>query len=223
MSEETVYSDSPEDMAIRWCEKGARRLHVVDLDGAVEKRPVNAHVVKKLVQTVPVPVQLGGGIRTLETVESYLDQGVQWVILGTAAARHPDLLVQSCRKFPGRIILGIDAKMGRVAVEGWTQETEVSVTEMAKRFEENELAAIIYTDIHRDGMGTGPNLEATRQLAEAIRVPVIASGGISGIKDVVDVCALSRFGVMGFITGRAIYEGKLDLEEAIRAADSHNK
>ncbi|MBN1106418.1 MAG: 1-(5-phosphoribosyl)-5-[(5-phosphoribosylamino)methylideneamino]imidazole-4-carboxamide isomerase [Deltaproteobacteria bacterium] len=218
MSEETVYSQAPEDMALKWYEKGAERLHVVDLDGAMEKRPVNAHLVKKIVLAVPIPVQLGGGIRSAETIAAYLDEGVQAVILGSAACSDPDLLYHACRRFPDRIILGIDARMGRVAVEGWTQETELSALEVATRFEENDIAAIIYTDIQRDGMSTGPNLTGTKDLANSVSVPVIASGGISGIKDVMEVCALSKYGVTGMITGRALYEGTLDLQEAIRVA-----
>lgn len=218
MSDETVYSDAPEAMAATWFEKGAERLHVVDLDGAVERRPVNLKAVKKIVNAVPIPVQLGGGIRSLETLDAYFDQGVHAVILGTAAYKDPDLVNRSCARHPHRILLGIDARDGRVAVEGWLQETEISAAELAGRFAGNEIAAIVYTDIQRDGMGTGPNLEATRQLALAVGRPVIASGGISTIEDVKRVCELSPYGVIGFITGRALYEGTLRLEDAIRVA-----
>lgn len=218
MSDETVYSDAPEEMAVIWFEKGAERLHVVDLDGAIERKPVNLATVRKIVNSVPIPIQLGGGIRSLETLEAYLDQGVHAVILGTAAYKDPDLVNQSCSRYPSRIILGIDARGGRVAVEGWIQETELSASELAGRFAGNEIAAIVYTDIQRDGMGTGPNLEATKELAMAVRPPVIASGGISTIEDVKRVSVLSKYGVMGFITGRALYEGTLRLEEAIQVA-----
>lgn len=218
MSEETVYSDAPEEMAVIWFEKGAERLHVVDLDGAVERKPVNLKTVKRIVDSVPIPVQLGGGIRSIETLEAYLDQGVHAVILGTAAYKDPDLVSRACAGHPNRIILGIDARGGRIAVEGWIQETELSASDLAARFEGDEIAAIVYTDIQRDGMGTGPNLEATKQLALSARPPVIASGGISTIEDVRRVSELSPYGVMGFITGRALYEGTLRIEEAIQVA-----
>lgn len=218
MSEETVYSTAPEEIALKWFEKGAERLHVVDLDGAVQREPVHQKIVQKIARSVPVPVQVGGGIRTLDTVKSYLESGVHAVILGTAAFRDPHLLSRSCRDYPGRIILGLDAREGKVAVEGWTEETDSSPVEMAKRFERDGLAAIIYTDIHKDGMGTGPNIQATRLLAEGVKVPVIASGGIADIGHVRSVLGLSQSGVIGMITGRALYEGTLDLEEAIALA-----
>jgi phosphoribosylformimino-5-aminoimidazole carboxamide ribotide isomerase len=215
MSEETVYSTKPEEIALQWFEKGAERLHVVDLDGAIHKNPVHRKTVQKIVDAVPVPVQVGGGIRNIETIRIYLDSGVHAVILGTAAFRDPDLLYQSCKEFPGRIILGLDAREGKIAVEGWTQATELSPIELGRRFESGGLEAIIYTDIQKDGMGTGPNIEAPRMLAEGVNVPVIASGGIADIEDVKKVLALSGYGVIGMITGRALYEGRLDLEEAI--------
>jgi phosphoribosylformimino-5-aminoimidazole carboxamide ribotide isomerase len=215
MSEETIYSNAPEEIALKWVEKGAERLHVVDLDGAVQKKPVHRKIVQKIADSVPVPIQVGGGIRTIDAIKSYLECGVHAVILGTAAFRDPDLLSRSCTDYPGRIILGLDAKEGKLAVEGWTQETELSPTDMARRFEREGLAAIIYTDILKDGMGTGPNIEATRMLAEGIDIPVIASGGIAKIEDVRNLISLSRFGVIGMITGRALYEGTLDLEKAI--------
>jgi len=216
MSKETVYSDLPEDMAARWYNEGAERLHIVDLDGAVERRPVNTGIVKKIVKAVPIPVQLGGGIRDLQTIKSYIDMGIEQIILGTAAFKDPGFITTACEKFSGRIILGIDANEGIVAIEGWTQETDISPIEMARRYESSGISSIIYTDIKRDGMCTGPNIEATINLAESISVPVIVSGGISGIHDVERILSLERYGVTGLITGRALYEGTLSLADAIK-------
>lgn len=218
MSRETVYSDLPEEMAAKWFEKGAERLHLVDLDGAIRGKPVNVQTIRRVVNSVPIPVQLGGGIRNLETIDTYLDCGVHAVILGTVAHKDPGFLNAACDKFPGQIILGIDARNGRVAVEGWTEETSLSAADLAKEYENNALFAIIYTDIQRDGMRTGPNLAATAELAMAVKLPVILSGGISGITDIEKVLTLSKYGVTGMITGRALYEGTLDLGEAIELA-----
>jgi phosphoribosylformimino-5-aminoimidazole carboxamide ribotide isomerase len=209
-------------MAAHWVECGAERLHLVDLDGAVEGRPVNRDLVKSIVGSVPVPVELGGGIRDMKTIDSYLSAGVRWVILGTVAYKDPVFAASACERFPGQVILGIDARDNKVAVEGWMEETAMTASEMAKQFETRGLAAIIYTDIHRDGMGTGPNVEATRGLARNISVGVIASGGISGIEDVLSLLPLSEDGVIGMITGRALYEGKLDLRQAIEISKSGN-
>ncbi len=181
MSKETVYSEIPEEMAVKWYEKGAERLHIVDLDGAVGGTPVNAKAIEKIVKAIPIPVELGGGIRDIETVETYLSLGIQWIILGTAAYKNPDFVTLACERFPDRIILGIDAKNDLVAVEGWTEETALTPANMAKFYQHLDISAIIYTDIQRDGMGTGPNVEATRELAETVKIPVIASGGISAV------------------------------------------
>ncbi|MBW2609788.1 MAG: 1-(5-phosphoribosyl)-5-[(5-phosphoribosylamino)methylideneamino]imidazole-4-carboxamide isomerase [Deltaproteobacteria bacterium] len=216
MSKETVYSEVPEEMAIKWYEDGAERLHLVDLDGAISGRPINREVIRDIVNAVPIPIQLGGGIRDIKTIEVYLELGIHQIILGTVAFKDPEFVTLACKKFPGRIILGIDAKEGHVAVEGWTEETDMSPEEMAKSYEALGISAIIYTDIQRDGMSTGPNVEATKDLAEAINIPVIASGGISGIDDVAKISAISECGVIGMITGRALYEGTLNLAEAIR-------
>ena len=216
MSKETVYSEVPEDIAVRWYNEGAERLHIVDLDGAVERRPVNRGIVKKIVDAVPIPIQLGGGIRDLQTIKSYIDLGVEHIILGTAAFKDPGFITSACAKFSGRVILGIDANEGRVAIEGWTQETDISPIEMARRYDSLDISAIIYTDIKRDGMCTGPNIEAARNLAESISVPVIVSGGVSGIDDVERVLSLERYGVTGMIIGRALYEGTLSLADAIK-------
>lgn len=223
MSKETVYSEFPEAMALKWFEQGAERLHIVDLDGAVEGRAKNKDVIGKIVKAVPIPLQLGGGIRNIDTIASYLDQGVQDVILGTVAHKDPEFLEQACKNFPGQIILAIDARGDRVAVEGWTEETGVSPSEMAKKYDGAGISAIIYTDIQRDGMSAGPNIEGTKALAEAIETPVIASGGISGIKDVSRILTLSGSGVTAMITGRALYNGALDLTEAIKLTGRQKK
>jgi phosphoribosylformimino-5-aminoimidazole carboxamide ribotide isomerase len=216
MSEETVYSDDPVQMARTWYSKGAERIHLVDLDGAVGGKRVNGEVIREIARSVPVPVELGGGIRNLASVEFYLDAGVAWVILGTAAHKHPNLVEEACRRYPGRVMLAIDARGSRLAVEGWTEDTERSAVQVAKSFEGQGIAAVIYTDIQRDGMSVGPSLQATGELARALKTPVIASGGISGLEDIRKVMTLARHGVVGVITGRALYEGTLDLEEAIR-------
>ena len=218
MSDETVYSEFPEEIAVRWHIKGAERIHMVDLDGAVQGRPVNSDIIRKTVKAVPIPIQLGGGIRDINTIESYLDLGVAQVILGTVAYKDPEFVIKACGQFPGRIILGIDAGQGHVAVEGWVEKTDATPVEMVKRFESAGVMAIIYTDIQRDGMISGPNIEATKELAEATIIPVIASGGISGIDDVVKILSLEQYGVNGMITGRALYEGTMDLAEAIKIA-----
>lgn len=216
MSEETVYADDPVRMAETWVLKGAERIHLVDLDGAVGGKRVNGEVIRRIASSLPVPVELGGGIRSLASIEFYLEAGVQWVILGTVACKDPNLVQEACRRFPGRVMLAIDARGGRVAVEGWTEETDRSAIEVAKSFDDHGIAAVIYTDIQRDGMSVGPNLRATGELARFLKTPVIASGGISELEDIRKVMSLSRQGVMGVITGRALYEGTLDLEEAIR-------
>lgn len=215
MSKETIYSDRPEEIAVKWHNAGAERLHLVDLDGAVEGRPVNREIIKKITEAVPIPIQLGGGIRDFQTIESYLNLGIEQVILGTVAYKDPEFLEKACGQFPGKIILGIDARDGHIAIEGWTEDTEITPSEMVKKYEGFGISAIIYTDIHRDGMSTGPNIEATKDLARAINIPVIASGGISGIEDVINVSSLGEFGVTGMITGKALYEGNLNLADAI--------
>jgi phosphoribosylformimino-5-aminoimidazole carboxamide ribotide isomerase len=216
MEKETVYSEIPEEMALRWFEQGAERLHLVDLDGAVRGKPINRKTIRNITHKVPIPIQLGGGIRNMATVEAYLDLGVSQVILGTVAHKEPDFVLDACSRFPGKVILAIDAKKDKVSVEGWTEETVISPIEMALRFDNRGISSIIYTDIHRDGMSAGPNVEATEVLAKAVQTPVIASGGIYDIHDVAKILPLSRSGVIGVITGRALYQGTLDLAEAIR-------
>ncbi|MBN2033286.1 MAG: 1-(5-phosphoribosyl)-5-[(5-phosphoribosylamino)methylideneamino]imidazole-4-carboxamide isomerase [Deltaproteobacteria bacterium] len=218
MSEETLYSESPGKTAVAWYQQGAERLHLVDLDGAVGGKPINRHAIREILESVSIPLQLGGGIRNMDTLKAYFDLGVNWAILGTAAVKDPLFLEQACAAFPDRIILSIDATHNRVAVEGWTEPTNVSATALAQAFTGIGISAIVYTDIERDGMSTGPNLKATEHFAGNIRIPVIASGGISGIEDVKKVAALSKVGVIGMITGRALYEGKFNLKEAVEAA-----
>jgi phosphoribosylformimino-5-aminoimidazole carboxamide ribotide isomerase len=220
MSEETLYSESPARTAMTWYEQGARRLHLVDLDGAVGGKPANSHAIRQVIESVPIPIELGGGIRNMETLEAYFELGVTWAVLGTVAIKDPSFVEKACAAFPGRIILAVDAVKNSVAVEGWTESTGMRATDLARRFQGKGIAAIIYTDIERDGMSTGPNLIATEDFARSLETPVIASGGISGIEDVKKIAALAHAGVMGMITGRALYEGTLDLKEALRVAES---
>lgn len=223
MSDETIFSNVPEEMAIRWHECGARRLHIVDLDGAVKGRPVNTEVIKRIVKAVPIPVEIGGGIRDMAVLDAYIDLGVTYVILGTVACKDPEFVRQACRAYPGQIILGIDAKDGLVAVEAWTEATRQKPMDLAKQFEDAGISAIIYTDISRDGMRTGCNVAATRDLARSTHIPVIASGGISGLADVLEIVPLKKDGVIGMITGRALYDGSLDLSEAISVCEKPQK
>lgn len=211
----TVYSEDPVEMAEQWRMQGAQRLHVVDLDGSLVGSPRNRSVILEMVKAVPIPVELGGGIRDMETVAFYLGHGVRWVILGTAALRNEAFVRDACRRFSGRIIVGIDAREGLVAVQGWTEKTSETAVEIVRRYEDLDLAAVVYTDIHRDGMETGVNIEATRMLAEATNIPVIASGGVAGMADIERVLDLEPAGVMGVIAGKALYSGSLSLEAAI--------
>ena len=218
MDRESVYSENPVQMAQHWKAKGAERLHVVDLNGAVTGKPVHRSLIEEIVHSVPIPVEVGGGIRDLETIESYLSSGVQWVMLGTVAQENPNLMREAIHQFPGRVILSIDAKAGRVAIQGWVEIVSLEVNELVKRFEGTDLSAIIFTDIERDGMGTGVNLTSTQALAKITSIPVIASGGVSKIEEVEQLVKLEPPGVAGVIVGRALYTGQIDLEEAIRAA-----
>lgn len=217
MERDTVFSDNPGAQARVWQDQGAELLHIVDLDGAFAGEPKNRTAIEAIVQTVSIPTQLGGGIRDLATIEAYLALGISRVIIGTAAQRNPELVKEACKKFPGRIVVGIDAKAGMVAVQGWAEVTGITAVELARKFEGFGVAAIIYTDISRDGMLQGPNIEATRQLAESINIPVIASGGLSTLKDIENLLVIESSGVSGVITGKAIYTGAINLAEAIRA------
>jgi phosphoribosylformimino-5-aminoimidazole carboxamide ribotide isomerase len=217
----TVFSDDPSAMARHWLEQGARRLHLVDLNGAFAGKPKNEAAVRRIVEAVgsEIPIQLGGGIRDLETIERYLDIGVAYVIIGTAAVKVPGFLHEACDAFPGHIMVGLDAKGGKVAVDGWSKLTGHDVADLAKRFESYGVEAIIYTDIGRDGMMSGVNIEATVELARPLHVPVIASGGITNLDDVRALCAVRSEGITAAITGRAIYEGTLDFKAAQALAD----
>lgn len=220
MDDETIFSDDPVAMAARWVEAGARRLHLVDLNGAFEGKPVNGDVVHAIAKAFPeVPIQIGGGIRDEETVQAYLDAGVQYVIIGTKAVSAPHFVNDLCLEFPGHIIVGLDAKDGKVAIDGWSKLSRHDVIDMAKHFEQDGVSAIIYTDIGRDGMMTGVNVEATVKLAQAVNIPIIASGGITNLDDVRALCAQADEGIVGAITGRAIYEGSLDFAEGQRLSD----
>jgi len=221
MEDATVFSEDPAAMAQHWLEQGARRLHLVDLNGAFAGKPKNEPAVRRIVETVgvDVPVQLGGGIRDRETIERYLDIGVTYIIIGTAAVKTPGFLHEACDAFPGHIMVGLDAKGGKVAVDGWSKLTGHDVADLAQRFEGYGVEAIIYTDIGRDGMLTGVNIEATVELARPLHVPVIASGGITNLEDVRNLCAVQGEGISGAITGRAIYEGTLDFKAAQALAD----
>ena len=216
MESETVFSDDPAAMARQWDQMGAELIHVVDLDGAIKKCPQNLQTIRGIVNTVSAHVQVGGGIRNLETIDQYVKLGVRRVIIGTEAIRNPELVDAACKKFPGQIVVGIDARNGRVAIEGWTENTAIDTIELAKRFEDSGVATINFTDIHRDGMQTGPNLEETRRLAEAVNIPVVASGGVSTLEDIKNLIPLEQAGVVGVITGKALYSGTLNFEEALR-------
>jgi phosphoribosylformimino-5-aminoimidazole carboxamide ribotide isomerase len=220
MDRETVFSNNPALMAQRWQEAGAELLHLVDLNGAIDKKPKNLTTIQAILDAVHIPVQLGGGIRDMDTIATYIDKGVSRVVLGTEAIRNPDLIIQAALRFPERIVVGIDARNGFVAIEGWTETTGTTAIDLARRFENVGLAAINFTDIHRDGMQTGPNLEATRRLAEAVSIPVVASGGVSTIEDIKNLLRLESAGVQGVITGKALYNGSLDLKEAIALANT---
>ncbi len=224
MDDETVFGDDPVAVAGRWRDAGARRLHLVDLNGAFAGEPVNGEAIRAIAAAYPeLPIQVGGGIRDERTIAAYLDAGVAWCIIGTQAVKEPAFVARACRAFPDNIIVGLDAKDGQVAINGWAVVTDHRVDELARRFEGDGVSAIVYTDIGRDGMLTGPNVEATARLAAAIAVPVIASGGITSLEDVRALAAVaggdSGGGIIGAITGRAIYEGTLDFGEGQRVAD----
>ena len=215
MERDTVFCDSPAEQALTWQNQGAELLHLVDLNGAFAGEPKNRSSIEEIVRSVSIPTQLGGGIRDIQTIEAYLSLGINRVILGTAAQRNPELVKEACRLFPGRIVVGIDAKDGLVAVQGWAEVTDISARELAQKFEGFGVAAVIYTDISRDGMLIGPNIDATRALAEAVAIPIIASGGVSKMADIEALMAIEESGVVGVITGKAIYTGAIRLADAI--------
>jgi phosphoribosylformimino-5-aminoimidazole carboxamide ribotide isomerase len=215
MDAETIFSNDPSAMAEKWAAMGAELIHVVDLDGAVKKSPQNEDPIRKILDRVKVPIQVGGGIRDFETIQCYLSMGVDRVIIGTEAIRNPDFVETACRAYPGRIVVGIDAIKGMVAVEGWTETTSITAIDLAKRFESVGVAAINFTDILRDGMQSGPNIDETKRLAQSVDIPVVASGGVSTIEDIKNLRPLESQGVIGVITGRALYSGSLNLKDAI--------
>jgi len=222
MEDDTVFSTDPVAVAARWVEAGARRLHLVDLDGAFAGKPKNREVVRAIAEAFPdLPIQIGGGIRDEATVEAYLDIGVKYVIIGTKAVTTPGFVSELCVSFPGHIIVGLDAKDGKVATEGWSKLSQHDVVDLAKHFERYGVDSIIYTDISRDGMMQGVNVEATVRLAQAVNIPVIASGGVTSIADIERLCAVSAEGVAGVVIGRALYEGGLDLAQAQAHVDTH--
>ena len=220
MDDETVFSSDPVEVAGRWAGEGARRIHVVDLNGAFAGEPMNARVIHEIARNYPdIVIQVGGGIRTEETIQTYLDAGVHYVILGTKAVNMPHFVGDMCAEFPGHILVGLDAKEGKVATDGWSKLSGHDVVDLVQRYQDDGVEAVIYTDIGRDGMMHGVNIEDTRRLAAAISIPVIASGGIASLEDIRKLCAIADSGVQGAITGRALYEGKLRLREAQRLAD----
>lgn len=220
MDDATHYGSDPVEMAARWVEAGARRLHLVDLNGAFDGQPVNGEAVTAIAQANPnLPIQIGGGIRSAHTIEHYLAAGVQWVIIGTKAVKEPEFVTEMCRLFPGHIIVGLDAQEGFVATDGWAEVSTIKATELAKRFADDGVSSIVYTDISRDGMLQGVNVESTVELAQVGGIPVVASGGVTNMDDIDQLAQVSGQGILGAITGRAIYEGTLDLAEAQALAD----
>jgi len=215
MEDSTVFSDDPVAMAAQWVKAGTRRLHLVDLNGAFAGEPVNGEVVTAIAQAYPgLPIQIGGGIRSLETIEAYVKAGVSYVIIGTKAVREPEFVGEACRAFPGKVIVGLDAKNGMVATDGWAELSGLKATDLARQFDALGVSAIVYTDIARDGMMQGVNVEATVEMAKASSIPVIASGGITNMDDIKALASVASSGICGAITGRAIYEGTLDVAEA---------
>ncbi|MFT5658518.1 MAG: phosphoribosylformimino-5-aminoimidazole carboxamide ribotide isomerase [Gammaproteobacteria bacterium] len=222
MEDSTVFSDDPVAMASQWVSQGCKRLHLVDLDGAFEGQPVNADVIEEICAAHPdLPIQIGGGIRTIETAEAYLEAGVSYVIIGTQAVKNPEFVTELCVEFPGKVIVGIDAKNGMVAVQGWAESSDQSAENLARKFEDQGVSAIVYTDINRDGMMQGVNVEATRQLASAISIPVIASGGVTDMNDIIKLNEVKDSGIEGVIIGRALYERTISLEQAQQYVDEH--
>lgn len=224
LNNSTVFSEDPAAMAAQWLEQGARRLHLVDLNGAVAGKPKNEAAIRAIIGAVDgeIPVQIGGGIRDLDTIEAYLDSGLSYVIIGTAAVKDPGFLSDACIAFPGHIIVGLDARDGKVATDGWSKLTRHSVLDLARKFEDYGCEAIIYTDIGRDGMLSGVNIEATVALSRHVRIPIIASGGVTDLDDIRALCAVEHEGIEGAILGRSLYEGTLDFAEAQALADEIN-
>ena len=221
MSDETVYNNDPVAMATKWVELGAKRLHIIDLDGAVSGRPVNADIIHDIAEEHPdIEIQAGGGIRDEDTIQTYLDVGVNYVIIGTRAVTTPHFVSDICLEFPGHVIVGLDAKNGKLATNGWSKLSHHDVIDIAQRFEQDGVSAIIFTDIGRDGMMNNVNIDSSVQLARSVTIPVIASGGVKDLDDIKALCSVAAEGIAGAITGRAIYEGNLDLEEALALVET---
>ena len=224
MSDTTVFSDDPSEMATKWVNEGARRLHLVDLNGAFEGKPVNADCVNKITQAFPeLPVQIGGGIRDIKIANTYIEAGISYLIIGTMAVTHPEFVSELCREFPGKIIVGLDANNGFVATDGWAKQTDINVVDLSKKFEQDGVSSIIYTDIARDGMLQGVNVMETVDLAKKTSIPIIASGGIANLDDIAVLLKNAHHGIIGAIIGRAIYEGSLDFGDAQTMSDIYDR
>lgn len=223
MEDATVFSDNPAEMAVNWLEQGASRLHLVDLNGAFAGQPKNLSAIKAILKEIDdeIPFQIGGGIRSLETIEQYLDIGIEYVIIGTAAIKDPQFLEDACAAFSGHVIAGLDAKDGQIATDGWSKLSRLTAVDLAKRYDDMGVESIIYTDIGRDGMLSGINIDATLKLAQSCNIPIIASGGLAGIEDIHKLCKIRDQGVEGVIMGRSIYEGTLDFQEALDVVDEY--
>jgi phosphoribosylformimino-5-aminoimidazole carboxamide ribotide isomerase len=223
MEDTTVFSNNPTEMASKWVAEGARRLHLVDLNGAFEGKPINADCVNEITRSFPnLPVQIGGGIRDLQTANAYIEAGISYLIIGTMAVTNPDFVEKLCDEFPNKIIVGLDANNGLVATDGWAKQTDIDVVELSKKYEQYGVNSIVYTDIARDGMMQGVNVEATANLAKKTSIPIIASGGITNLDDIAALLKNAHHGIMGAITGRAIYEGQLDFNDAQTMSDIYD-
>ena len=223
MEDTTVFSNDPTEMASKWVAEGARRLHLVDLNGAFEGKPINADCVNEITRSFPnLPVQIGGGIRDLQTANAYIEAGISYLIIGTMAVTNPDFVEKLCDEFPNKIIVGLDANNGLVATDGWAKQTDIDVIELSKKYEQYGVNSIVYTDIARDGMMQGVNVEATANLAKKTSIPIIASGGITNLDDIAALLKNAHHGIMGAITGRAIYEGQLDFNDAQTMSDIYD-
>ena len=223
MDDTTVFSNNPTDMAAKWVDEGARRLHLVDLNGAFEGKPINEDCIKEITRTFPkLPVQIGGGIRDLKTANAYIDAGISYLIIGTMAVKNPDFVKELCLEFPNKIIVGLDANNGFVATDGWAEQTNINVLDLAKKYEQYGVSSIVYTDIARDGMMQGVNVEATANLADKTSIPIIASGGVTNLDDIATLLKNAHYGIIGAITGRAIYEGQLNFRDAQAMSDFYD-
>ena len=223
MDDTTVFSNNPTEIASKWVEEGARRLHLVDLNGAFEGKPINEDCIKEITRTFPkLPVQIGGGIRDLKTANAYIDAGISYLIIGTMAVKNPDFVKELCLEFPSKIIVGLDANNGFVATDGWAEQTNINVLDLAKKYEQYGVSSIVYTDIARDGMMQGVNVEATANLANKTSIPIIASGGVTNLDDIAALLKKAHYGIIGAITGRAIYEGQLNFRDAQAMSDFYD-